>query len=538
MRIVPSGISNSTRSQAERSVFAALKAIPDTQSVALHSVHLPRHARKRVGEIDFVVIMPELLLFIEVKGGRVRQQDGKWYYGPSSANERPGESPFAQASGGMHSFERQLGERVGDLRTLKVPSGYLVITPDVDLDRTTEFEPEQYLGSRAYAGGRGLAEGIARATRFWRTRNSWAESTVPAPLRARILKAVRPDFDLVPNLRARLTDLDVAFERLTEEQLDRLDELESNPRLVWTGGAGTGKTFLAAEAARRSSATGSVLFTAASPTLTSHLARILSDHPVTVLPFDRLAEVQGRTFDQLVVDEAQDLMTFDRLGVLDSLSAGGLERGRWIFMLDQNNQVLSPTTFDPEAWDYLRGISTVYGPMKRNCRNTVQIVKEVQAYTGADLGVASAGEGERPFFQNVRDVRDEAVLLDAYVNDLLQQEVSPQDITLLSVAGNWESSSARFSQRASKIERFTDVVGSARTRRRLTWSSLADFKGHENHVVCLIDFEPQHLDGRLDALYVACTRARAQLWIACRPGVRKRLGDLGVAVITRGGAPK
>ncbi|MGF1426937.1 NERD domain-containing protein [Kitasatospora sp. LaBMicrA B282] len=538
MRIIPSEISNSTRSRAERSVFAALKAVPDAQSVALHSVHLPRHARKRVGEIDFVVIMPELLLFIEVKGGRVGQRDGKWYYGPSGAGERPGESPFAQASGGMHAFERQLGERVGDLRTLEVPSGYLVITPDVDLGRTTEFEPEQYLGSKAYNGGRGLAEGIARATRFWRTRNWWAKTPVPAPLREKMLKAVRPDFDLVPNLRARLTDLDVAFERLTEEQLDRLDELESNPRLVWTGGAGTGKTFLAAEAARRSSATGSVLFTAVSPTLTTHLTGILSDHPVTVLPFDRLAEVRGRTFDHLIVDEAQDLMTFDSLGVLDGLSAGGLEQGRWTFMLDQNNQLLAPTTFDPEAWDYLRGMGTVYGPMKRNCRNTVQIVKEVQAYTGADLGVASAGEGERPLFQNVQDVRDEAALLDAYVNDLLQQEVSPQDITVLSVAGNWESSSARLSQRVSKIERFTDVVGSARTRRRLTWSSVADFKGHENHVVCLVDLEPQHLDGRLDTLYVACTRARAQLWVACRPGVRKMLGDLGMAVITRGGAPK
>ncbi|MFE3503018.1 NERD domain-containing protein [Kitasatospora sp. NPDC059160] len=538
MRIIPSEISNSTQSRAERSVFTALKAMPDARSVALHSVHLPRHARKRVGEIDFVVIMPELLLFIEVKGGRVCQRDGKWYYGPFGTDERPGESPFAQASGGMHAFERQLGERVGDLRTLKVPSGYLVITPDVDLDRTTEFEPEQYLGSKAYAGGRGLAEGIARATRFWRTRNRWAETDVPAALRDKMLNAVRPDFDLVPNLRTRLTDLDVAFERLTKEQFDRLDELESNHRLVWTGGAGTGKTFLAVEAARRSSATGSVLFTAASPTLTTHLARILSDHPVTVLPFDRLAEVQGQAFDHLIVDEAQDLMTFDRLGVLDDLSAGGLEQGRWTFMLDQNNQVLAPTTFDPEAWDYLRGMGMVYGPMKRNCRNTVQIVKEVRTYTGADLGVASAGEGESPVFQDVQDVRDEAAQLDAYVNDLLQQEVSPQDVTLLSVAGDWESSSARFSQRVSKIERFTDVVGSARTRRRLTWSSVADFKGHENHVVCLIDLEPQHLDGRLDALYVACTRARAQLWVACRPGVRKTLGGLGMAVITRAGAPK
>ncbi|MFK0261036.1 NERD domain-containing protein [Streptomyces angustmyceticus] len=535
MRIIPSEISSSTESRAERGVFAALKAIPDDRSVALHTVHLPRHHKKRVGEIDFVVIMPDLLLFIEVKGGRVHQRDGKWYYGPPGREDGPKESPFAQASGGMHAFDREIGALVGDLRDHGVPSGYLVITPDVDIPRTTEFEPQQYLGATAYDGGRGLAQGLERATRFWLERNRWARTPVSAALRKRMLEAIRPDFDRVPNLQSRLTHLDVAFERLTNEQMDRLDELESNPRLIWTGGAGTGKTFLAAEAARRKAATGSVLFTCASTTLAAHVDRLLTDEAITVLPYDRLDEVRGRTFDHLIVDEAQDLMTFERLGTLEELVPGGLADGRWIFMLDPNNQVLAPDAYDPEAWEYLRPLGSVYGPMKRNCRNTVQIVKQVHFYTGADLGVASAGEGEPVRFADVHDAREEADVLDAYVNELVAEGVSPRDITLLSASGDRETSSARRSQRASKIERFADVVGTDRTKHRLTWSSVPDFKGHENHVVCLIDLEPEHLAGRLDALYVAWTRARAQLWVACRPGTRETLKDLGVAVLTRQG---
>ncbi|MGW2009385.1 NERD domain-containing protein [Streptomyces nigrescens] len=536
MRIIPSEISSSTRSRAERSVFAALKAIPDQQSVALHSVHLGRHRTKRVGEIDFVVITPDILLFIEVKGGRVVQEDGKWYYGPAGREEGPKESPFAQASGGMHEFERKLGTLIGDLRGLGVPSGYLVITTDIDLDRTTEFEPEQYLGRTAYDGSRGLAKGIERATRFWLGRNRWARTPIPSDVRRRMLDAIRPDFDLVPNLQSRLTDLDVAFERLTNEQMDRLDELESNPRLIWTGGAGTGKTFLAAEAARRKSAVGSVLFTCASSTLASHMTRILADDAITVLPFDRLYEVEHRAFDHLIVDEAQDLMAFDSLGVLEELVSGGLENGRWIFMLDQNNQVLTPDAYDSEAWDYLSTLGSVYGPMKRNCRNTVQIVKQVQLFTGADLGVASAGEGEPAQFVYPQDAHHEVDLLDSYVSQLVEQDVSLRDITLLSASGNWETSSARLSQRASKIQRFTDVVGSEHTRHRLTWSSIADFKGHESHIVCLIDLEPEQLEGRLDTIYVAWTRARAQLWVSCRPGVRRKLATVGAAALHRNGA--
>ncbi len=538
MRIIPSEISSRTRSRAERSVFAALKAMPDNQSVALHSVHLPQHHRKRVGEIDFVLITPDLLLFIEVKGGQIRHHDGKWYYGPPGHETGPKESPFSQANGGMHEFEREIGALVGDLRAQGVPSGYLVVTPDVDLQRTTEFEPEQYLGATAYAGGRGLAQGIQRASRFWLVRNSWARTPIAASLRKKMVEAVRPNFDLVPNLQSQLAHLDVAFERLTNEQFDRLDELESNPRLIWTGGAGTGKTFLAAEAARRKSAVGSVLFTCASTTLATHLARILTEDTIRVLPFDRLDEVRGCTFDHLIVDEAQDLMTFESLDLLDKLVPGGLTAGNWIFMLDQNNQVLTPDAYDTEAWQYLRGLGSVVGPMRRNCRNTVQIVSQVRAYTGADLGVASAGEGEPVRFADVSDAHEEAGELDAYVNDLMRQGVSLRDITLLSASGDWDTSSARLSQRASKIERFADVVGTDRTKHRLTWSSVADFKGHENHVVCLIDLGPTHLEERADALYVAWTRARAQLWVACRPGTHRALRELGKAVLMREGLLK
>ncbi|MFJ1645854.1 NERD domain-containing protein [Streptomyces sp. NPDC088258] len=533
MRIIPSEISNSTRSQAERSVFAALKAIRDDESVALHSVHLPRHPTKRVGEIDFVVIMPDILLFIEVKGGQVQQRDGKWYYGPPGREDGPKESPFAQANGGMHEFDREIGALVGDLRDHGVPSGYLVITPDVDIPRTTEFEPQQYLNATAYDGGRGLAQGIERASRFWSTRNRWARTPVSAALRKKMLEAVRPDFDLVPNLNSRLTHLEASFERLTNEQLDRLDDLESNARLIWTGGAGTGKTFLAAEAARRKSAAGSVLFTCASTTLATHMSRVLSDHAVTVLPWERLDEVSNRTFDHLIVDEAQDLMTLDSLDTLEKLLSGGLRDGRWIFMLDQNNQVLAPDAYDPEAWEYLNELGMPFGPMRRNCRNTVEIVKQVRRYTGADLGVASAGEGERVRFADVRDPQEEATALDAYVNELALEGVSLRDITVLSASGKWETSSASLSQRAAKIDRFVDVVGTDRTKHRLTWSSVSDFKGHENRVICLVDLEPDHVKGRLDTLYVAWTRARAQLWVACSPDTRRALKNLGIAVLTR-----
>ncbi|MFI6626169.1 NERD domain-containing protein [Streptomyces sp. NPDC050528] len=536
MRIIPSEISSTTTSTAERGVFEALKRLPNSMGVALHSVHLPEHRYKRVGEIDFVLITPELLLFLEVKGGRISQTGGNWTYtdrlGRSTTKR---EGPFEQANSGMHELERELGQAIGNLRNQGVASGYLVITPHVDLPKTTTFTHAQYLGMTEYDGGRGLEEGIRQASRSWLRQNPWARTPIPDRLRTRILEAIRPDFDLVPNLRSRIADLEVRFERLTTEQYDKIDELAENRRLIWSGGAGTGKTFLAAEAARRKSAYGSVLFTCASRTLAAYVSRVLADEDVAVLPFERLSEVNGQVFDQLIVDEAQDLMTFEHLSRLEELLADGLERGQWIFLIDRNNQVLSPEAFDADAWDYLRELGAASSSLSRNCRNTVQIVKQVQNYTGADIGVAIAGEGEPVRYRTVESAAQEAVALDEYIDELIADGLEPKDITVLSASGDWDNTAARMSHRFAKIERYADTIAAQRRRNRVTWSSVTDFKGLENQVVCVIDLEPEILKGRLDAVYVAWTRARAQLWIACSPEAKRVLSDMGTAMLERGG---
>jgi superfamily II DNA or RNA helicase len=61
--------------------------------------------------------------------------------------------------------------------------------------------------------------------------------------------------------------------RLTENQYEILDNLDGNQRLLITGGAGTGKTLLAIEAAKRLSAQGlRVLVTCFNQPLGVHLA--------------------------------------------------------------------------------------------------------------------------------------------------------------------------------------------------------------------------------------------------------------------------
>jgi hypothetical protein len=524
VRIIPDEISVHVRSVAERRVFAALKALSDDAGVALHSVNLPDHAYKRLGEIDFVVVTPDVMLVIEVKGGPIKQSGGKWYFGgrhgPVGIKE---EGPFDQARSGMHALERQLGRLIGKSRMLKVASGFFVITTDVDLPPSTEYAAETYLSATHWNGGRGLSEALRRARRFWLSRNHSADPVISSALRNEIVTAIRPDFERVPSLATRADELDARFERLTREETAFFDRVAANPRILCLGGAGSGKTFLAAEVARRRASEGRVLVTCASATLASFLHSRLSLPNITVQPFSRLASQTAEPYDLLILDEAQDLMTFDVLDTLGRKVRGGIDEGGWVIMLDPNNQRLATSRFEPDAYDYLLSVGHTAMTLPHNCRNTEQIVRQTQLQTGADIGVAKAGEGVPVTFCEVDDMVDEAKKLDRHVDDLAEEDVRPGDVTLVSMSGDWQTTAARSSKRFGRIKRLTEVVGADPWPNRITWSSVDEIKGLENRFVCIIDVDPMMLQGRLDALYVAMTRPRAGLWIACRPGVSAAL---------------
>ncbi|MEU8039485.1 NERD domain-containing protein [Streptosporangium sp. NPDC049078] len=530
MRIIPNEISVNVKSTAERRVFAQLKALPDHNGVALHSVNLPEHAYKRLGEVDFVIITPDVLLIVEVKGGSISQRDGMWHIGsryhPLAVKA---EGPFDQARSGMFELERELKQAIGDSRMAKVATGFLVITTDVDLPASTEYAPETYLGATRWSGGRGLAEALERARRFWQKRNIRADKKIPATLRDEIVKAIRPQFERVPTLATRVNELDARFELLTAEEMAFFDRFSDNPRIRCEGGAGSGKTFLAAEAARRRASEGRVLLTCASSVLSSFLQSRLNLPNITVLSFDRLASSVAEPYDLLIVDEAQDLMAFECLDVLDRRLKGGLEGGRWVFMMDPNNQRLESSSFDPDAYEHLASIPQTVLKLPHNCRNTEQIVRQTQMHTAADLGVAMAGNGIPVAFCPVDDKADEAAKLDGYLNGLQAEGVHPRDVTLVSIDGGWDATSARLSARFSRMVRLAHVTGVDPQPDRTSWASVDEVKGLENRFVCIVDLDEQSLQGRLDALYVAMTRPRAGLWIACQPGTLTALKKIGAA---------
>lgn len=521
--MVPTELGTEDITSSERRVFEAFAA-SGLAGVALHSLNLPDHDYKLTAELDFVLLLDDIVLAVEVKGGQVSCRDGLWTYSDRSGHHRTSrEGPFKQVQTAMYALRDRLKQRHGQAID-DIAFGFVVITPDVDLASSFEWDEETYCGRGAF--NRGVAKAVDRARTYWLGKQT-GRLPIGKELHAKLLQDLRPSFDRSPLLDARASMLDAVMLRLTDEQFSRLDLISEEPRVICNGGAGTGKTFLAAEVARRQALLGRrVLFTCRSDVLASYVGNMLAGTPVDVMPVGSLSITEP--YEVMVIDEAQDLMTFESLEALEKGLVGGWADGRWVMFLDQNRQARLYGDFDPEALQYVQSFGPVKPILRFNCRNTREIVFQTRAYTGADIGVSAAGTGPEVTFASVRDRQAETAALEAHIRSLKEHEVLPRHITIVSVRGDWESSAAAALRdaRRGRISRLTPELAAAWPVASMTWASVLDIKGLENRFVCVIDVDSVESEAEIDLLYVALSRPRAGLWVATTPAVNDQLRAL------------
>ena len=135
--MIPSVISPDVKSNAEKHIFKWFQKAPGTEDwIILHSLGVSNHKKVIHGEVDFFALIPEMGIFaLEVKGGRVRRQNGIWSftdkYGHTDTKER---GPFDQAWEGIYSLKESISKMLDtEHRGLKdIIFGIGVMFPDVE----------------------------------------------------------------------------------------------------------------------------------------------------------------------------------------------------------------------------------------------------------------------------------------------------------------------------------------------------------------------------------------------------------------------
>ena len=574
-KMIPSRIDESTLSSAERLVFGLLQADPNTADwTVLHSLGLARRDNAPHGEIDFVVVIPgEGIVCLEVKGGGVSCENGVWLTRNRRGNvSRLGKSPFLQARDSMYALRGFIQDHFGSAVESQCPIDCAVVFTDVACPPITpEFERDDVID--AFDLRRPISDSISRIveSRLRRHQPRRGER-LPTPAQARsILNFLRPNFDFVLARSLAMSRIEDRLLSLTEEQYDRLDELEYNPRCLFEGAAGTGKTLLAVEYARRASEDGAkVMLVCYNRLLGDWLRRQTEDTGITsgtwhetlkqiiadsslgeefleqerkliaardfrplfdeIYPFygEIALDEMDAPFDVLVMDEAQDLCRRDVLDLVNRTLRGGLAGGRWAIFGDFAHQALYS---DSEAEgiallsEYCRHL--VRARLTLNCRNTRNIAAETSLIggfetprfrIGAEVGLPVEHRYWRTAGGLLRSLMD-------VLDRLLADGIPVEDIVILSTRRLVNSSLADTTHIGDLP--LVDVSRSLEVDRQcLKFSTIHSFKGLESPVVIIVDVNGVEESHEQSLLYVGMSRARTLLTLMVHERARGRINDL------------
>lgn len=569
--MIPSVISPEVKSNAERKIFNWFQNAPGTDKwVVLHSLGIATHNKVIYGETDFLVIAPKLGIFaLEVKGGRVRRENGIWYFtnrdGATSSKVR---GPFEQAKDGIFSIVEAIKNRTDiDHRYVgNMLFGYGVMFPDIEFNSSGVEESQwQVFDSR---DGSNVKQFIKRLSDG--AKSKWEEhygpvsdSKFPDSADVRyIASLLRGDFDCAVSMSAQLRNASEALITLTKEQYRCLDQLDDNPRCLILGAAGTGKTLLALEAAKKAAANGEkVALFCFNANLADWLNGYFENMPASIRPafvgtlhkymtqvakeagmlpaFPRdpdkvqqyyqeelpeaaaLALLEtGELYDKIVIDEAQDLIQDNYLEVLGCCLNKGLSRGRWTMFGDFSMQAIYADGMTgammieklEDMTSFIRFKLTV------NCRNTKPICTEIETVTGfkAPHDLWTKVDGPPVQYITWSTMEGQCKKLKALLKQLAEQHINPEQITILSPRKREDSV-------VDLLDGYTVKDFKVPTGLNTTFCTIQAYKGLENTVIILTDIESFNAD---KLMYVGLSRACSGLFVLENDAAKKEYDDL------------
>ena len=547
-----------TAPQGERELFRRLRDDPDTKDwFVLHSLDLARHVCNVAGEADFVVIVPgHGILVVEVKSHKTVVVDEQgWHLGHDRVDLR---GPFKQASEAMHSVRKYLMDCDKSFGSIVIWS--TACFPRFDFrQKSPEWHDWQIINrlkltsapiSRIILGilaqGRELLAENGVTCAKDQSKHASVERCQTA---SRIL---RPRFEFAMSPKARRQELDEDLLRLTDEQFTALDQASLNPRVVFSGPAGAGKTVLAMEALRRETSSGLAkrpalfcftkllggelaknaimsvpgatvghidawLSDIAKPMITKKdressdfFKGLLASRAIDVLLSD---ELSGPLFDFLVLDEAQDLLQPHYLDVLDLVLEGGLAGGRWLMFGDFVGQdIFTQGEIGLEFFVADRCPSAARFLLTTNCRNTKAISEYVVTLGKLDppyRRVLRPDDRVDPELEFWKSREQQRSLVLSFIQRSLADGFSLGDIVLLSPRaegsiGQLLGSDPEWSTRVAPWGNRPDRIG---------YATIQGFKGLEAPVVLVTDFEVMDSSQQQSLFYIGLSRALHRLGI-------------------------
>ncbi len=512
--LYPQKIWRSTSSDAEKKVYSALKTELPKGWYAWHSLKV-RSENGFEGEGDFVFAIPKVgLLVLEVKGGNITVEDGHWFQNGNPMKESPREQG--------HRFKRLLLTELAKRDCYPPAHGIATCFPDTLFDNP----PSQADLNNTVLGMQEI---------------KWLKESLPGVCKTALPEPKQEKGDWIKVLHSMWGEVwrpsaklgtKLKYDEderliLDAQQIEILNNIDSNRRILVEGSAGTGKTMLAMEKSIRLSRQGKkVLFLSFTDGLAKCVEARVNNFDITVTTIRRMASsllldagidkiaedtsdywnnvclraaeealpLIKKDWDAIIIDEGQDFADEEWLFV-DELNQSS--EYFWVFC-----DVKQAFWKDRELPDFLKD-SFRYN-LPNNYRCPKPIISLAEGYLGEPINLEEIKKAQSDGIILITSCPSESSIkgkVEIEIDKLLGEGLSPSDIAILTLRGKDAILDFKTIGRHKTV--FCDDGD-------ITSNIIADsflrFKGLERAAIIIVGLELVKT-GVSNRMYIALTRA-------------------------------
>ena len=507
-------------------MFYELNQLPEEYYV-FHSFEIVTIKNNQIleSETDFVIFHPKKgLICLEAKAGQVKYENGYWLYGSGKAMKHNG--PYIQAKRNKWNLRDYMVEHGLEYECNNCKKLHAVWFPDVP---EANFKGESLPGegdiritltSDSFGHIQECIDNIFAFEGQDRCTTNLSEKSVQKILE----RVLAPSFNLISLQQIEQERNKNVFKRMLREQVALLNYLEEQNNAIINGLAGTGKTVMAVEKARRHSEKDEkVLFLCYNAFLNEHLRETypyphvsyytvagLSQKLCEKVDYKALQEKLMQMFlegtfpyQHVIIDEGQDFgkEEIDEVEIIELLRENAIENeernGTFYLFYDKNQMVQSK-----KAPKYIEDADcklTLY----RNCRNTENIALTSLRLLGSDKApklYPDAVMGDLPEIGFCATKEDVVTLLNAEIDKYI--DAGYNSITILTCKTEENSIIAD----CCKNSKYNYKRGYVK------FTTCRKFKGLESDVIIVLDIDKDTFEDEGEQLmYVGTSRARFKL---------------------------
>lgn len=513
-------------SYGEMKVYEALRTLSDQYTVFYSLSWVGINEKRTVGEADFVIVHPAKGIFvIEVKSGEIEYKNGEWIQTNTKSGQSKRIEPYVQARKSQFELLDRLNQGIRDFRIPMMCYG--VWFPSVDISEKATLPPES---PKEITLDRLSLENPEKAINgafaYWAEK--YRQVGLDQSQLQKVINVLCPHFHVVPRLKTKIEEMEETYIQLTRQQAALLDFLEEQKTAVIHGLAGTGKTVLGVEKAKRLAAQDEqVLFLCFNsflrdalkknntiPNVTFHNAHSLayeimgqSDSPIDEV-LEEFEEFLEEVFDEesweysnIIVDEGQDLD--DRL--LNRLyELVKLKNGCFYVFYDRNQYIMKNQL---PKWIEDAECRLV---LHKNCRNTAEVFKTSCSIMGLENVTFNEVHGEIPAARFYTREDEEEKIVSDFIKRVMDEGLDPSDVVILT-AKTIESSWIDLGKKYAGQELSCDGEAG-----KILFTTIRKFKGLEAEAILIVDAQMSALTNPENRrlLYTGSSRAKNLLNIA------------------------